>query len=102
MNLWNLEGTNVRDWGFNISYGEKWSDVVKALKAMKYGPLILKLKRAGKLTGKDIEKLRDGASYIYTGVTTSKADPFFVTLDIGGGGLELSLHYLEGKLEWLT
>jgi hypothetical protein len=106
-NLWVCNGITVRDWGVNVSMGERWSDFVKGLKNFKIfaraATLGMKLKG---LTPADIEDGRNLLHYIWNGYDLGSGDTSFkiVTLDIPstGFGYEISAVFTEGKLEVLS
>lgn len=109
LNLWNLNDTESSDWSINVALGGKWSEVVKGLSKYKFFPTLLKIgEAAGKQTAlvpADIDNLRNGASYFWTGCDIGKRGngPKLVTIDIpfAGVGVELSAHWTQGKIEIL-
>lgn len=101
-NIQNLHDTQAEDWSINISYGEKWSDIVKGLGNIKFFSTAAKLVSWTKATPKDIDTIRNGASYIYSEIDTfkSRGKAQLVAVDIPGAGigLEGSIHKLYGTL----
>lgn len=104
-NIWRLHNTQTTDWGVNLSLGEKWDSVVKALKNMKF---FAKIARIGpKLKGfkpSDIESLRNDLHYLYNAydIASSGGDPKVICLDTPASiGLEVSLNYTIGTIEIL-
>lgn len=105
LNLWDLHGKKNTDWGVNLSFGGKWSDVVKSIKAAGYTSTLVKVCKATKMHPKEIETFRNTAALLYTSYDMAKmSGPKMVTFDIpgAGAGVELSAHYLEGKMEFTT
>jgi hypothetical protein len=99
-NLQNMNETQVEDWSINISYGEKWSDIAKALVNMKFFATAAKLISWTKATPKDIDTIRNAMSYIYTTGDMIINKPQLVAIDIPGTGigLEGSIQKLYGTI----
>lgn len=104
--LWAVNGTPVKDWGINVSLGEKWSDFVKGLKNF---AILAKAAKLGKslkgLTPSDIEDGRNLLHYVWNGYDLASGDTSFkiITLDIPGSGVgyEISAAFTQGTLEVL-
>lgn len=106
-NVWSCNGSEVKDWGINVSLGEKWSDFVKGLK--NFGILARAAKLGSKLKGltpADIDDGRNLLHYIWNGYDLATSDSSFkiVSLDIPGSGIgyEISAAFTQGKFEVLS
>ena len=105
--LWSENGTTVKDWGINVSLGEKWSDFVKGLKNF---AILAKAAKLGKslkgLTPADIEDGRNLLHYVWNGYDLASGGSEFkiITLDIPstGIGYEVSASFTQGTLEVLS
>ena len=99
-NIQNLNETQSEDWGINISYGEKWSDIVKALANLKFFATAAKLAKWTKATPSDIDTIRNSMSYFWTTADMIQNKPQLVAIDIPGAGigLEGSIHKLYGTI----
>ncbi len=99
-NIQNLNETQSEDWSINISYGEKWSDIVKALANLKFFRTAAKLAKWTKATPSDIDSIRNSMSYFYTTLDMIQNKPQLVAIDIPGTGvgLEGSIHKLYGTI----
>lgn len=99
-NIQNLNETQSEDWSINISFGEKWSDIVKALANLRFFATAAKLVKWTKATPGDIDTIRNSMSYFYTAADMIKNKPQLVAIDIPGAGigLEGSIHKLYGTI----
>lgn len=106
-NLWVCNGVEIKDWGINVSLGEKWSDFAKGLQQFK---LLARAASIGSkmknLTPADIEDGRNLLHYIWNGYDLASGDSSFkfISLDIPGSGIgyEVSASFTQGKLEVLS
>jgi hypothetical protein len=99
-NIQNLSGTESEDWSINISFGEKWSDIVKGLANLQFYKTAAKLVSWSKATPKDIDTIRNSMSYLWTTADMVANKPQLVAIDIPGTGigLEGSIHKLYGTI----
>ncbi len=99
-NIQNLNDTQSEDWSINISYGEKWSDIVKALANLRFYKTAAKLVSWANATPKDIDTIRNSMSYLWTAGDMVANKPQLVAIDIPGTGigLEGSIHKLYGTI----
>lgn len=99
-NIQNLNETKSEDWSINISYGEKWSDIVKGLANLRFDKTAAKLVSWSKATPKDIDTIRNSMSYLWTAGDMIANKPQVVAIDIPGAGigLEGSIHKLYGTI----
>lgn len=101
-NIQRLNETQVEDWSINISFGGKWSDIVKGLANLRFFKTAANLVSWTKARPKDIDTIRNSMSYFYTAADMKKNEnkPQIVAIDIPGAGigLEGSIHNLYGTI----
>ncbi len=92
-----------------MSIGGKWLEFVKLLKNGKYATTLAEIakltSKAKKITPGQAEDIRNIGSALYTNYDLhSGSGSRVVAIDIpsAGVGLELSAHYLEGRMEILN
>jgi hypothetical protein len=103
-NIRQLHGRSNDDWGVNISLGEKWDKLVKALKNYKFFSTIAKIGTKIRIHDpKDLEDIRNCLHYLYNeyDIATAGNEPKVICFDTPAGlGLELSITYsFGGKIE---
>lgn len=108
-NLWTLNNTKTTDWGVNMAAGGKWLEFVKLLKKGEYAKKLADIasitSKAKKMTPDQAENVRNISSYLYTNydlLTGSGSRLVAIDIPNAGVGLELSAHYLEGRMEILS
>lgn len=105
--MWQVNGTEVTDWGVNVSLGTKWSAIVKSLRysgLLKVAGAFAKAKKTFGFTPHDLELIRNFSHQAYSiadlGTPNNAGKPAFIGIDVPGAsvGSELSAHYLIGTI----
>lgn len=98
-----MDGTEMSDWGLNLSLGGKWKEIGKALMKWKQYKTLTKVgMRAGML--RDIEELKLSVNYLWNAfdIGSRAGRPLISIIDLPAGtGLEVSLVITQGKFSIL-
>lgn len=98
-----MDGTELSDWGVNLSLGGKWKDVAKGLLRWKYYKVIAELGvRAANVPkmGKDLEGMKLAVHYLWNAMDIGSrgGKPVLAMVDLPiGSGYEVSIVYTTGK-----
>lgn len=101
-NISRIHNTRVTDWGFNFSFGKKWSSVAKGLKNYKFFAAVAKVGKAMSLSVNDLSDITDGLKFLYDAYEIGKSKKpktVCISIPFAGAGLEASLNYTIGKIK---
>lgn len=101
VNITTLSGTEISDWGFNLSVAAKWDKIAQGLVNIKKYAALAKLGQIA-TAGKDMENIKLSANYLWNAYDMGNRPktPVMFSLDLPvGWGLEVSLVKTTGTFE---